>query len=131
MSKYIVKEDCEIEIVTSYDEGADFPETETQVFKKGETIEFDIVEYALDSEFKENKKIAQIQFGNGSISLAVTLDWFQEVKEDVFMKLEEAAGILLKVARNSLTHDYKDEDVILAADTVEDHFVNNVFNGEE
>jgi hypothetical protein len=47
------------------------------------------------------------------------------------MKLEEAITILLNIARNPITNEHSDDDVLIASDVVEDFFVNNVFDDEE
>jgi len=80
--KYLVKEPCELEIIESIDHD-EIDSSTTETFTPGEVVEFDIFEYCNkwsneEMKFVEDKNIANIQFGDGSISIGVSLDWFEE-----------------------------------------------------
>ena len=73
--------DCEVTIYESTDEEA---EPLVKLFKKGDEIEFFIVDHP--EKFNgdrsvEDKNLINIQFPNGSIATCVSIDWLTEVEE--------------------------------------------------
>jgi len=84
--KYLVKEPCELEIIESIDQHDEIDSSTTETFQVGEVVEFDIFEHCNkwsneEVKFVEDKNIANIQFGDGSISIGVSLEWFEEQGE--------------------------------------------------
>ena len=65
---------CEIEIV----ENEDF-DTVVEERKVGETDDVDIIGYATTVNSDNDKNFPQLQFGDGSVTLAVSADWFKVV----------------------------------------------------
>jgi len=62
-------EDCELEVVVSYDEISDSTESEIECFCVGDTADFDIVD--------DNGDNVDVQFGDGSVSYGVPKRYFK------------------------------------------------------
>jgi hypothetical protein len=65
-------EDVLLEFTESYDEETDVAETTDEYFKKGETLEGDIV--------GEHPKTISLQAADGSVCYGIPRDCFEEVK---------------------------------------------------
>jgi len=74
--------DIEIEVIESFDAALDDAESVTEVFKTGETIEFDVTDHPLrmiDGELKEDPDTINVQFGDGSVAFGLSLEWFKVI----------------------------------------------------
>ena len=68
--------DVEIEVIESFDDA----ESTTQVFRVGDTTEFDVMDHPqrmIDGELKDDPDTVNVQFGDGSVSFGLSLDWFK------------------------------------------------------
>ncbi len=71
--------DCEIEVF----ENENDIEGKTEVFKAGETAEFDIIGHPMRLDFDgsgkwvEDKSLINVQFGDGSVATCLEKDWFE------------------------------------------------------
>lgn len=75
--------DTELIIVTNLNE-ADEPDEEIEVFRKGEEIEFDVIDHPqrfdMDiGKLVEDTSLINIQFGDGSMAFGVDLEWLEDV----------------------------------------------------
>jgi len=70
------KEDCELEVVETYDEVLDEVDSSMETFKAGEIVEIDI--FGRDEE----ANTVDIQFGDGDVALSLSCDWFEEIASD-------------------------------------------------
>jgi hypothetical protein len=68
------KQPVELEVVTSFDEATDTPETENELLRAGAISEGDIVDY--------NEESVTFQFSDGSLAFNVMKDWFTIDPED-------------------------------------------------
>jgi hypothetical protein len=72
--------DCELEIIESVE--MDEVINTQEVFKTGTEIEFDLIDHPLkyntsENDFVEDKSLWNIQFGNGSMAMAVSEEWLE------------------------------------------------------
>lgn len=61
-------EDVELEVVTNYNEVNDSVDTNNETFKKGETVDVDIL--------AQHEQTSTLQFGDGSTTYNVPNQWF-------------------------------------------------------
>ena len=74
--------DVELEIYDSHDEFQDEIESHLEVFKAGETVEFDVFGHPLrfdGHDLVEAENLVHVQFGIGSVAYSVSTEWFQEL----------------------------------------------------
>lgn len=81
------KKDCEVEIITSYDESNDSINTENELFKAGEIYEVDMIDTL---QLDNGKTHIQIQFGDGSVATIDSDDL--KIESGFLQKEEESSG---------------------------------------
>lgn len=64
-------EECELEIVQSFDEKSETLDCEDRIFNVGDVYDVDIVE--------EREQFVDIQFGNGGVAYNVNKQWYKEL----------------------------------------------------
>ena len=74
--------DCEIEVHESAEQVLADEDGKTELFHVGDTIEFEVISHPgrmIDGEFKEDKDILDVQFGDGSVAFGLSVDWFDRI----------------------------------------------------
>lgn len=75
--------DCEIEVISNFDEALDDGDSETEVFRAGEFAEFDVVDHPqrmVDGELRDDLTMVNVQFGDGSVAFGLSCEWFKEIQ---------------------------------------------------
>lgn len=78
--------DCEITVFENEDDAGEWRNGKTEVFKAGETVDFDIIGHPLMLDFDESgrwvedKNEINVQFGDGSVATCLDKDWFELVE---------------------------------------------------
>lgn len=82
--------DAEFEVTANFDEENDFPETESQLFKKGTELDFEVVDYGQFAiTGKDDPNCWNIQFPDGSVAFGCSREWFEILEgEDELPEIE-------------------------------------------
>jgi hypothetical protein len=78
--------DCEIEVISSYDEALDDVEGSTEIIRAGSKLDFDVIghpeRFQAGKGFVEDKTLVNVQFPDGSVAFGISTEWFDETNSD-------------------------------------------------
>lgn len=71
--------DCEIDCLDYV--GQDIDDSVTELFTKGTILEFDVISHPVRVDGQEDKNLLNVKFGDGSVCLSVSTEWFKVIEE--------------------------------------------------
>lgn len=118
--------DCEIEVYSHFDENQDLAESETQIFRTNDEVEFDLIDHPdkfVNGKFTTDKTLYNVQFPNGKVAFALSTEWFQVIEPNEQSVIAHGTKIII-VQRHSLVimPDKRRGYRHLKAKCIADHF---------